>query len=296
MVKWQGRRGSDNVEDGRRRAAAGVGGGGAILMIIRFVLSRFGVRGIVFLVIAAVGLSAIGMNPLALLSGQQANVASAPTSAQDDQTAQFVSVVLAETENVWEDIFREAGGTYPAPKLRLFSRSVSSACGHATAASGPFYCPADQKAYLDTSFFNELSQRFGAPGDFAAAYVIAHEVGHHVQTVTGTSSKVRAQQRTASKAESNALQVRMELQADCYSGVWANRADAMSDFLDEGDIEEGLRAASAIGDDTLQRNAGRRVTPESFTHGTSEQRQRWFMIGYRSGDPNKCDTFSTNSL
>ncbi|MEM9168161.1 MAG: neutral zinc metallopeptidase, partial [Pseudomonadota bacterium] len=161
---------------------------------------------------------------------------------------------------------------------------------------GPFYCPADKEVYLDLSFFRELSQRFGAPGDFAAAYVIAHEVGHHVQTITGTSAKVRQAQSRASKADSNALQVRMELQADCYAGVWAHAADADARILEPGDIEEGLRAAAAIGDDTLQRNAGRRVTPESFTHGTSRQRQNWFMRGYETGDPSACDTFAASTL
>ena len=293
MVKWQNRRKSDNVED--RRGAGAVAGSGILLMLLRLIVGRFGIRGVILLGIVGVGLYMAGVNPVALLQGGQ--VSTQATEPVDDETSQFVGAVLAETEQVWNRIFAEEGATYREPTLVMFTSSVSSACGYATAAAGPFYCPADQKVYLDASFFQELSQRFGAPGDFAAAYVIAHEVGHHVQTITGTSAEVRqAQQRARSQEEGNQLQVRMELQADCYAGVWAKRADSQSDFLDDGDIEEGLRAAAAIGDDTLQRNAGRRVTPESFTHGSSEQRQRWFTAGYRSGDVASCDTFGTDRL
>ena len=292
MVKWRGRRQSKNVED--RRGAAAAGAGGLLLMLLRFIIGRYGIRGIIFLGLIGAGLYMAGVNPLALLQGQPATQQTAEPI--DDEASQFVRAVLAETEDVWAKIFANAGLTYPAPTLVMFSGSVSSACGYASAAAGPFYCPLDRKVYLDVSFFNELSTRFGAPGDFAAAYVIAHEVGHHVQTVTGVSEQVRNAQARASEEEANLLQVRMELQADCYSGVWANHADRMSDFLDDGDIEEGLRAAAAIGDDTLQRNAGRRVTPESFTHGSSEQRQRWFTKGYRNGDPDQCNTFDATSL
>ncbi len=293
MVKWRGRRQSRNVED--RRGAAAAGGAGMILMLLRFIVGRFGIRGVIILAVVGAGLYMAGVNPLALLQGQPAGQQAAEPI--DDETSQFVRVVLAETEDVWSRLFAAAGGDYPEPTLVMFSGSVSSACGYASAAAGPFYCPADQKLYLDASFFSELAQRFGAPGDFAAAYVIAHEVGHHVQTVTGTSREVRsAQQRAQGEGEANALQVRMELQADCYAGVWAHHADRTSNLLDEGDIEEGLAAAAAIGDDTLQRNAGRRVTPESFTHGTSAQRQHWFSKGYRSGDVAACDTFSTSAL
>ncbi len=293
MVKWRGRRQSRNVED--RRGAAAAGGAGILLMLLRFIVGRFGIRGILILGVVGVGLYMAGVNPLSLLQGQPASQqASEPI---DDETSQFVRVVLAETEDVWSRLFTEAGGDYPEPTLVMFSGSENSACGFASAASGPFYCPADQKLYLDASFFQELAQRFGAPGDFAAAYVIAHEVGHHVQTVTGITNEVRAaQQRARGQGEANELQVRMELQADCYAGVWAYYADRMSDLLDEGDIEEGLAAAEAIGDDTLQRNAGRRVTPESFTHGTSAQRQRWFTNGFRSGDVAACDTFEARNL
>lgn len=292
MVKWQGRRQSANVED--RRGAAAAGGAGIILLLLRFIIGRFGIRGLFIVGVAAVGLYMIGVNPLGLVGGGAPSTQSAPVN---DETSQFVRAVLAETEDVWSRLFEAAGEDYPEPTLVMFSGSVASGCGHASAAAGPFYCPADRKLYLDASFFQELAQRFGAPGDFAAAYVIAHEAGHHVQTVTGVSNEVRAaQQRAGDEAQANALQVMMELQADCYAGVWAHHADRYGDFLDAGDIEEGLRAAAAIGDDTLQRNAGRRVTPESFTHGTSEQRQRWFTAGYRSGDVGGCDTFSAGSL
>lgn len=294
MVKWRGRRQSSNVED-RRGAATAAGGAGVVFMLLRFVVGRFGIRGVVILAVIAGGLFMAGMNPLALLEGRPAGrQAAAPA---DDEPIKFVSVILAETEDVWSKLFADAGGDYPEPTLVMFSRSVSSACGYASSAAGPFYCPGDRQLYLDASFFSELAERFGVPGDFAAAYVIAHEVGHHVQTVTGISNEVRAaQQRAQSEGEANALQVRMELQADCYAGVWAHHADRMSNLLDEGDIEEGLAAAEAIGDDTLQRNAGRRVTPESFTHGTSAQRQRWFTNGYRSGDVAACDTFNASAL
>lgn len=293
MVKWRQGRKSDNVDD--RRGAAAAGGAGILLMLLRLIVGRFGIRGVFFLALIGGGLYLMGVNPMQLVAGGGMG---ATQSAEpiDDEASQFVRANLASTEDVWTRIFAENNMQYPPPTLVLFSGQVSSACGYASAASGPFYCPADRKVYLDTSFFTELQRRFGAPGDFAAAYVIAHEVGHHVQTVTGVSEKVRAAQQRASKAEANRYQVMMELQADCYAGVWANRAEQSVDYLDDGDIEEGLRAAAAIGDDTLQRNAGRRVTPESFTHGTSEQRQRWFTIGLRSGDTNQCDTFNAQRL
>lgn len=293
MVKWRGRRQSKNVED--RRGASAAGGAGILIMLIRFIVGRFGIRGIVLLGIVGAGLYFAGVNPMTLLQQQTAPPQAAAPA--DDDTSQFIRVILAETEEVWSQQFQLVGQDYPEPTLVLFSGGVNSACGYASSAVGPFYCPGDQKLYLDTGFFAELAQRFGAPGDFAAAYVIAHEVGHHIQTVSGTSAQVRAAQQGArSEAESNEIQVRMELQADCYSGIWAHHADRTSGILDEGDIEEGLRAAEAIGDDTLQRNAGRRVTPESFTHGTSAQRQEWFVRGYRTGEVGSCDTFSTQQL
>ncbi|HOP18591.1 MAG TPA: neutral zinc metallopeptidase [Parvularculaceae bacterium] len=293
MVKWRDREVSRNVED-RRGASSGGGLSGSVVpMILQLVLSKFGIGGVVALAAGFFALQAIGVNPLALLSEAPAT---SRTSAADDESYQFVGSILGETEDVWTNIFANSGGRYVEPTLVMFTGQVNSACGFASAAVGPFYCPADQKVYLDTSFFDELARRFGAPGDFAAAYVIAHEIGHHVQTLTGVSDQVRAAQSRGDEAESNAIQVRMELQADCYAGVWAHSAEKLHDFLDAGDIEEGLKAASAIGDDTLQRNAGRRVTPESFTHGTSEQRSRWFRRGFDSGDPADCDTFSANSL
>ena len=292
MVKWRGREGSKNVEDRRGAAAAGLSG--LAILLLRFVFSRFGIDGIVVLVGGFFALKAIGVDPLALLSGQPAGPAQ--VSAEDQEAYDFSSVILAETEKTWTDIFAASGERYSPPVLVVYTGQVQTGCGNGSAAAGPFYCPLDQKVYLDTSFFSELSQRFGASGDFAAAYVIAHEVGHHVQTITGISEQVRNAQSRVGREEQNHLQVMMELQADCYAGVWANHADKYSGLLEDGDIEEGLRAASAIGDDTLQRNAGRRVTPESFTHGSSDQRVRWFTAGYRSGSVGACDTFSSRDL
>ncbi len=293
MVKWRGREGSKNVEDRRGAAAAGLGG--LAILIIRFVVSRWGIGGLVVLVGGFFALRSVGIDPLALLNGQPAT-GPAEVSAEDQAAFDYSTVVLAETEKVWGEIFAESGQQYSPPTLVIYSGQTQTACGFGSAAAGPFYCPGDQKVYLDTSFFNELSRRFGAAGDFAPAYVIAHEVGHHVQTITGVSDQVRQAQSRANQEEQNQLQVMMELQADCYAGIWANHADKYSGLLDEGDIEEGLEAATAIGDDTLQKNAGRRVTPESFTHGSSQQRVRWFTIGYQSGDVNQCDTFNSRGL
>jgi predicted metalloprotease len=204
----------------------------------------------------------------------------------------FVSTVLADTEDTWRKIFRQQGGAYKDPKLILFENGVSSACGMASSAVGPFYCPGDQQLYLDLAFFRDLSQRHGAPGDFAQAYVIAHEVGHHVQTLLGISDKVRVAKQGKSQAEANALAVRQELQADCFAGLWGHAYNTERQRLDPGDLEEALTAASAIGDDRLQRESGRGVVPDSFTHGTSAQRVRWFRIGFEKGDIAACDTFS----
>jgi predicted metalloprotease len=209
----------------------------------------------------------------------------------NDEVSDFVARVLGSTEDVWGALFAQSGERYRPPQLTVFGGSVRSACGFASAASGPFYCPGDQDVYLDTSFFDELA-RMGGAGDFAAAYVIGHEVGHHVQTLLGTSDQVRAAQQRASEVEANRLQVAMELQADCYAGVWAYHANQSVQMLEPGDVEEGLAAAQAIGDDTLQRNAGRGVTPDSFTHGSSADRQRWLSMGLRTGDPSACDTFN----
>jgi predicted metalloprotease len=245
-----------------------------------------GIGGIVLLLL----LSAVtGLNPIDLLNTSDP-VATTGVS-DDDPQAQFVSVVLADTEDTWADIFSERGGSYPEPTLVLFSDATQSACGVGQAAMGPFYCPADRSVYLDLSFFRDLDTRFGAPGDFAQAYVVAHEVGHHVQTVMGTSSRVADARQRASERESNALSVRQELQADCYAGVWGHYA-ARRGLLEPGDAEEGLRAAAAIGDDQLQRRSQGRVVPESFTHGSSEERVRWLRRGLESGRVEQCDTFA----
>ncbi|HYB96029.1 MAG TPA: neutral zinc metallopeptidase [Vicinamibacterales bacterium] len=278
-MRWQGGRRSTNIED-RRGLGVGTMGAGGI--------------GTLLLVLAVSCLT--GTNPLALLQmveeNQPAQTQSVPTGAPtNDPAAEFVSVVLGDTEETWKRIFASAGRQYQEPVLVLFEGSVRSACGGASAASGPFYCPADQKVYLDLSFFRELDQRFGAPGDFAAAYVIAHEVGHHVQQLLGTNRQVREAQQGNSRAGANALSVQLELQADCYAGVWGHHA-SRKNLLEDGDVEEGLRAAAAIGDDRL---TGGRVSPESFTHGTSEQRAHWLRQGLSSGDVNRCDTFRTTT-
>jgi len=217
-------------------------------------------------------------------------------SAAEDELADFVSVVLADTEDTWHSLFEQLDSRYREPKLVLFSGSVRSACGFAQAAMGPFYCPADQKVYIDLSFYDDLRSRYGAPGDFAQAYVIAHEVGHHVQNLLGISDKVQSARQRTSEAQGNRLSVRLELQADCLSGVWANHADRTRGILEAGDVEEALRAASAIGDDRLQKQARGYVTPDSFTHGSSEQRARWFRRGLAKGELAACDTFSADRL
>jgi predicted metalloprotease len=254
-----------------------------------------GVGGVGTLIVIVV-IMLLGGDPsqlLRLLSGGGA--APAPSSGggappADDETALFLSTVLGMTEDVWAEIFTASGSRYPAPQMVLFSGSVQTACGYGSAASGPFYCPPDTSLYLDTDFFRELA-RMGGPGDFAQAYVIGHEVGHHVQNVTGVLPQVREMQERAGETEANRLQVLVELQADCYAGVWAHHANRRQQVLEPGDVDEGLAAASAIGDDTLQRNAGRSVTPESFTHGSSEQRREWLARGLESGAVGSCDTF-----
>jgi hypothetical protein len=220
----------------------------------------------------------------------------APRSAEEDQLADFVSVVLADTEDTWRPLFDQMGRQYQDPTLVLFSGAVGSACGFAEAAMGPFYCPADQKVYIDLGFYDDLKDRFGAPGDFAQAYVIAHEVGHHVQNLLGIAEQVQALRQQASEAQANELSVRMELQADCFAGVWANHAERARDLLEAGDVEEGLNAAAAIGDDRMQRRAQGYVVPDAFTHGSSEQRVRWFRQGLASGKLGACDTFGADRL
>jgi predicted metalloprotease len=278
-MKLGGLRGSDNIEDRR-----GSGGGGG----------RIGVGGIGGLVLVLLLSFITGRNPmefLGLLSGGGgAPVSEAPGPVSDDPQTQFMRAVLADTEDTWGRLFEARQARYEEPVMVLFSGSTQSACGLGESAMGPFYCPGDHKLYLDLTFFQELDQRFGAPGDFAQAYVVAHEVGHHVQTLTGLSERVSGARRQAGEAEGNALSVRQELQADCYAGVWGFYA-AQKGLLERGDVEEGLQAASAIGDDTLQRQSQGRVVPESFTHGSSAQRVEWFRRGLESGQMESCDTF-----
>jgi uncharacterized protein len=287
-VRWKDLRRSSNVRD--VRGAGGYGGGRMGLPV-----GRGGLGGGVGLLVILVVLFIFG-GPDAILQLFSGG-ASAPSSDQgqpltaNDETSDFVARVLGSTEEVWGSLFTQSGERYQAPQLTIFSGSVQSACGYASAASGPFYCPRDQRVYLDTSFFDELA-RMGGAGDFAAAYVIGHEVGHHVQTLLGTSDQVRSAQQRGNETQANRLQVAMELQADCFAGVWAYHANQTARVLEPGDVEEGLAAAQAIGDDRLQRNAGRTVTPDSFTHGSSADRQRWLSTGLRSGDPSTCDTFN----
>ena len=277
-MKWQGRAGSSNIEDrrGARGMALPLGGGIGGLVVV--------------LLISAL----TGVNPLELLQTSQPET-TGTTGTADDPASQFVSVVLGDTEETWSTIFTERGATYPPPTLVLFTNATPSACGLGQSATGPFYCPSDQKVYLDLSFFQDLESRFGAPGDFAQAYVVAHEVGHHVQTVTGTSSRVAAARQSASEREANALSVRQELQADCYAGVWGHYA-ARRGLLEPGDAEEGLQAAAAIGDDRLQSQGQGRVAPESFTHGSSAQRVEWLRRGLESGRMEACDTFGSGTF
>ena len=281
-MRWEDRRRSSNVEDRRRS-----GGGRAVVG---------GGIGTVVLVVLAL---ALGVDPSALLQlgggAGSAAPAAGPRPEAEDRLAEFVSVILADTEETWQTIFQASGLTYEEPRLVLFTGSVQSGCGGASARMGPFYCPADRRVYLDLSFFDELQQRFGAPGDMAQAYVIAHEVGHHVQTLLGISQRVNEQQRAVSTAEANALSVRQELQADCFAGIWGHFADRSRNLLEMGDLEEALAAAAAIGDDRLQQQAGREANPESFTHGTAQQRARWFRTGFETGDPDRCDTFAAGS-
>ena len=276
---------SDNIEDRRGGAGVGVGGVGIGGIILALVVSYF-----------------TGINPMTLLgiieqtpiAHQQAPAAHKPPA--NDESARFVSKVLASTEDVWTDTFRQNGRQYEAPKLVLFTGATPTACGTGQTAMGPFYCPGDHKVYIDLAFYRELKERFHAPGEFAQAYVVAHEVGHHIQNLLGIADKVRQARQQVSKAEGNALSVRMELQADCLAGVWGKRTDTMKKVLEPGDLEAALKAASAIGDDRLQQQAQGRIVPESFTHGSSEQRVRWFKRGFESGDMNQCNTFKAASL
>jgi len=285
-MRLGGERRSENLEDRRgvrvSRKAVGVGGG----------------IGTILLVVAAMYL---GIDPRVFLGGGTANeqvteqVSNEPRSAEENRMADFVSAVLATTEDVWNERFRLGGKDYREPKLVLFTGMVQSACGYAQAAVGPFYCPADEKVYIDLAFYQEMKDRLQAGGDFAQAYVIAHEVGHHVQNLLGIMEKVQAAQARAGERQANQLSVRLELQADCFAGVWAHHADRARRILEEGDVEEGLNAASAIGDDRMQRRSGGYVVPDSFTHGSSAQRVKWFRTGIETGDVNRCNTFQAEA-
>jgi hypothetical protein len=283
-MRWRDREGSAEVEDRRGlpggRGGLAIGGGGLLVLLAVALIT--------------------GQNPLELLE-----VVSGPTQVStepgregvpEDELGRFASVVLASTETVWQRELARRGKTYPKPKLVLFSDAVESACGFNSAAVGPFYCPPDRKLYLDLSFFSDLEKRLGAPGDFAQAYVIAHEVGHHVQNVLGIAEKVNAARQNASPEDANALSVRLELQADCFAGVWGHHAGKDEDLLEPGDVEEGLKAAGAIGDDLLQRRAQGYTVPETWTHGSSEMRTRWLRRGLDGGDPQSCDTFQAPDL
>jgi predicted metalloprotease len=301
-VRWKSGRRSKNVEDrrGQRPTSLGMGASSSpLLRLLPMLLGkRFRKYGIL-IVIAIVGAQYLGIN-IPFLSGgsgftSSQNQSQAISSAQQE-LADFVSVVLADTEDTWDPLFQQLGKNYQEPALILFSGSVSSACGTASSAVGPFYCPADKKVYIDLSFYSDLKKRHGAPGDFAQAYVIAHEVGHHVQTLLGISSKVRQAKSKASKTQANQLSVRQELQADCFSGIWAHHANRTRQIIEAGDINEALTAASVIGDDTLQKQSQGYVRPESFTHGSAEQRVRWFKTGFEKGSIESCDTFNTAKL
>ena len=288
-MKWEGNRQSDNVEDRRSGGGGGFIGGRSI--------------GIGTVVIALIGWGVFGIDPLTtigVLSGggepqvQQQGPASAPPAG--DRQAAFVSTVLASTEDVWGQIFRQGGAQYRAPKLVLFRGATPTACGTGQSAMGPFYCPGDHKVYLDMGFFDTMSRQLGAPGEFARAYVIAHEVGHHVQALLGTTAKIDSMRGRVSQRDQNQLSVRLELQADCYAGVWANHSQQARQWLDQGDIESAINAAEQIGDDTLQRQQTGTVRPDAFTHGSSAQRVRWFTQGFKTGSVQSCDTFGAQAL
>ena len=281
-MRWKDREGSKNVEDRRGMPAKrGIIGGGIGTVLLVLVGLYFGID-------PSVIMRAVNQNNPPPVEQQQQ-----PAS---DEMSQFVSVVLADTEKTWHEIFSRSGKTYQEPKLVLFSGAVDSACGFAQAAMGPFYCPGDHKVYIDLSFYEDLKTRFKAPGDFAQAYVIAHEVGHHVQNLLGVSEKVQDKMQRLSKSEANRLSVKMELQADCLAGVWGYHADKTRNILESGDLEEALGAASAIGDDRIMKQSSGTIVPDAFTHGTSEQRVRWFRRGFETGDPSQCETFQEENL
>ena len=300
-MKWDGQRESSQIEDRRGSGGGGRGGGG---------MRVGGGRGVGLgtIAIALVAGWIFGINPgtiIGVLGGlegaapgatQQAPAPGATRSAPQDENARFVSTVLASTEDIWQETFQASGRDYRKPVLVLYRGSTRSACGTGQAAMGPFYCPGDEKVYLDLGFFETMRRQLGAPGDFAQAYVVAHEVGHHVQHLLGITDRVDALRGRQSEAQANAMSVRLELQADCFAGVWAGRSQQAKNWLEQGDLEEAMNAAAQIGDDTLQQNAGGAVRPESFTHGSSAQRMRWFQRGFQSGQVSQCDTFQARSL
>ena len=315
-MRWKGRRQSSNIEDRRGSSSGGVGGlgglgrggGGGLLRLLPLAFKFLGVKGTL---IAALGIGAYlyfsggglggllgGMPGTAVQTAPQDSRGSQPVeqSAQEKELVEFVSVVLADTEETWNELFQQNGETYQEPRLVLYRGAVNSACGMGQAAMGPFYCPGDNKVYLDLGFFDDLKSRHDAPGDFAQAYVIAHEVGHHVQTLLGISDQVQKAKRGRSEAAANELSVRQELQADCFAGIWGHHASRSRQLLERGDVEEGLNAASAIGDDRLQKQSRGYISPESFTHGSSAQRVRWFRRGLEKGVMSACNTFQADTL
>jgi len=278
-MRWRGRRQSSNVEDRRGSTPKKVVGGSLGTIIILLLVYLF------------------GGNPSNFMqTGEQSSVSNYQGNQQENELAQFVAVVLADTEDVWDLLFRQGGANYRQPKLVLYNDMVQSACGFSSAATGPFYCPGDEKVYLDLAFFQEMQTRLQAPGDFALAYVIAHEVGHHVQKLMGITDQVMSLRGSVSQQEFNQYMVRLELQADFFAGVWAHHAQRISNILEEGDIEEALNAASAVGDDRIQKSTRGYIVPDSFTHGTSEQRMRWFSKGFKTGDIDQGDTFGAQYL
>ncbi|ABA59168.1 zinc metalloprotease [Nitrosococcus oceani ATCC 19707] len=308
-MRWKGRRQSDNVEDRRgssgRGFAVGGRGGGGLIRLLPLAIRFLGIKGTLLVVLGVGAYFYFSGGELGdLLGGTQVSHTETTgssseggeirQSAEEAELMEFVSVVLADTELTWHNLFAQAGKTYREPRLVVYRGMIDSACGMGQAAMGPFYCPGDHKVYLDFSFFDELRSRYGVPGDFAQAYVIAHEIGHHVQTLFGISARVMKAKQGRSKAEVNKLSVLQELQADCFAGIWGHHADSNRQLLEKGDIEEGLKAASAIGDDRLQKRSQGYITPESFTHGTSAQRVHWFRTGLASGDVSSCNTFGAN--
>jgi len=289
-MDWEKGRRSSNVEDrrGSRVSAPIIGGGIGTIVLAVIVALLGGDPSVIF--------NQAGAPNSPSTNSPQAGSPQSGNGSRKDKMSDFVSVVLADTEDTWTDIFRQSGKTYVDPKLVLYTDAVRSGCGVAQSAVGPFYCPQDRTVYIDLSFYQELQDKYQAPGDFAQAYVIAHEVGHHVQNLLGISEKVQSLQSRASQAQANQLSVRLELQADCYAGVWGNHANRSRQILQKGDIEEAITAAGSIGDDRLQSQSRGRISPETFTHGSSAQRVRWFERGIQSGDPSQCNTFSTRNL